>query len=244
MNNIPSETIETFARSIFREAMHYGFTRLDLIRLINVLMDLSAKNGDELGDSSRRRNLAEAQVSGIGDFKALPVQSDRIQIRSFDPRQDMEMLRGWLSDEYGRHFMLSSSTAQPISIDTLIQSPTNHLGLITLPDGTPIGGMAFLDHNIEQRRAELRKLIGVRAFRGQGLAEEATGLWIRYGADGLGIEKIYLSTLQTHIRNIKLNEELGFEVEGLLRNEVRFDGCRHDVLRMGISVSKAETRKK
>jgi RimJ/RimL family protein N-acetyltransferase len=76
-------------------------------------------------------------------------------------------------------------------------------------------------------------LIGDPAFRGQGLAEEATRLWIEYGVNSLDLEKIYVSTLQTHLSNIRLNEKVGFHVEGLLRDEVLIDGTRHDVLRMG-----------
>jgi RimJ/RimL family protein N-acetyltransferase len=60
-------------------------------------------------------------------------------------------------------------------------------------------------------------------------------MWIQYGIHGLGLEKIYVSTLQTQIANIKLNEKIGFQVEGLLTNEVLIDGERCDVLRMGLS---------
>ena len=42
-------------------------------------------------------------------------------------------------------------------------------------------------------------------------------------AEGLGVEG-----------NIRLNEDLGFRVEGVLRNEVLIDGTYHDVLRMGL----------
>ena len=62
-------------------------------------------------------------------------------------------------------------------------------------------------------------------------------MWIQYGIHGLGLglEIIYVSTLQTQIANIKLNEKIGFQVEGLLTNEVLIDGERRDVLRMGLS---------
>ena len=39
-----------------------------------------------------------------------------------------------------------------------------------------------------------------------------------------------------NIGNIKLNEELGFQVEGILRNEVYFDDQYHDILRMGMLI--------
>jgi len=85
-----------------------------------------------------------------------------------------------------------------------------------------------------EHKAELRKLIGEPGMRAKGLAKESTRLWIHYGIEVLGLRKIYLNTLDTNIRNIKLNEELGFKFEGILRNEVFFDGKYHDVLRMGI----------
>jgi hypothetical protein len=56
------------------------------------------------------------------------------------------------------------------------------------------------------------------------------------GIAGLGLKKIYLNTLETDVRNIRLNEELGFKVEGILRNECFFDGEYHDILRMALLV--------
>ena len=106
--------------------------------------------------------------------------------------------------------------------------------MITLKDGRAIGSVAFLDYDPVQRKAELRKLIGEPELRGKGYAKEASELWLRYGLGTLGLKKIYLNTLNTNLRNLRLNEELGFKIEGILRNEVYFDGQYHDVLRMGL----------
>ncbi len=232
-NGIPRETIEALSRSIFKQASNYGFGKVDIIKLINELLDLCS--------AGVRENDADDDVAGERidltaiDCHDLPLVGSRLSIRNFGEGQDRQCLESWLSDRYGRYFVLSCATATRTTLDSLCESETNHLGMITLPDGRPIGAMAFLDHSKEQQRAELRKLIGDPSSRGQGLAEEATRLWIRYGFQGLGLKKIYVSTLQTQIANIKLNEDIGFEVEGLLRNELLIDGHRHDVLRMGIS---------
>jgi RimJ/RimL family protein N-acetyltransferase len=231
---IPSETIDTLARSIFKEASGYGFGQVDLIRLINALMDLCTKV--EFSAKTPEEEVRPDLGAFTGSPTELPVVGERIIIRSFDNARDKRLLEQWLPDKYGRYFLLSCATAQSITIDALIGSDDNHLGIITLLDGTPIGAMAFLDHSQKQKRAELRKLIGDTASRGRGLAEEATKLWIRYGVRKLNLEKIYVSTLQTQISNIKLNERFGFRVEGLLRNEVTIDGSRHDVLRMGLCI--------
>ena len=234
---IPPETIDTLARSIFKEASGYGFGQVDIIRLINVLMDLCTDS--EFPANSPGEETRPDLGALTGPPLELPLVGERIKIRPFDNTQDKRLLERWLPDKYGRFFVLSCATAQSITIDALTDSRNNHLGIITLLDGTPIGAMAFLDHSKKQKRAELRKLIGDTASRGKGLAEDATKLWIAYGARTLNLEKIYVSTLQTQISNIKLNERIGFRVEGLLRDEVTIDGSRHDVLRMGLCISAA-----
>lgn len=231
-NKIPAETIDTLARSIFREASNYGFDRVDMIRLINELMDLcTAVEGSvqKLPDAVR----PAAFDGGTQDIQ-LPLVGERVIIREMQGENDRQILEQWLPDKYGRYFLVSCATAQSTTVDAILANPDNHLGMITLRDGTPIGVMAYFDHSKSQKRAELRKLIGDLNSRGMGFAEEATRLWIRYGIGVLGLDKIYVSTLQTQISNIRLNESIGFRVEGLLRNEVLIDGVRHDVLRMGL----------
>ena len=227
---IPIATIQTFARSISKEASNYGFGQLDLIRLINELMDnctgQESDNAEETRSHEDLTNLASNATS-------LPLTGKRLKIRPFDGDSDMALFDAWLADKYGRYFVLSSNAARSVSIEELADSDTNHLGIITTLEHKPIGALAYLDCDIDQKRAELRKLIGDPEFRGMGLAEEATRLWIAYGINALRLEKIAVSTLQTHINNIKLNEKVGFQVEGLLRDEVLIDGTRHDVLRMG-----------
>lgn len=233
-DKIPEQTISTLARSIFREASSYGFGQVDVVRLVNELMDLCT--GDPAANSVPQTRAIEDLDKLSQSTGQLPLIGERVKIRAYQSDTDQQLLEDWLPDKYGRYFVLSCATAQNITVAALTESENNHLGIITSMDDKPIGALAYLDHSETQRRAELRKLIGDVNSRGQGLAEEATRLWVSYGLQTLGLEKIYVSTLQTHIRNVKLNEDIGFRVEGLLRNEVLIDGARHDVLRMGIWV--------
>lgn len=233
MSTIPDATIRAYARTVYHEAQKYGFERADELRLINALMDLIADSGA----NETAADLRPPPQAGARDLQvdALPLRSRRLTIRLASGENDIALLETWMHGPYGEHFMLSCSTAQRHDARSLIMHPANAIGLIELLDGTPIGAVAFLDIDREQRRAELRKLIGAAAERGKGYAEESTLLWIEYGRQQLGLQKIYLSTLQTHLRNIRLNESVGFRIEGVLRNEVLLDGRRHDVLRMGLS---------
>jgi RimJ/RimL family protein N-acetyltransferase len=236
-HKIPDETIRVFSRSLYHEGQRYGFEPIDFVRLINMLMDLAA--GDVAAPAAvEGPHKAPALCYDELNVDAFPLSSPRIHIRRANAKVDVAMLERWMQDDYGRHFLLSCATAQSMTVPSLLKNPANDIGIVTLSDGSPIGSVAFLDLDLTQGRAELRKLIGVSEARGKGFAEEATTLWVKYGCERLNLEKFYVSTLQTHLRNIKLNESIGFRVEGVLQDEVRIGKNRHDVLRMGLTAER------
>lgn len=239
---IPDQTIKAFARSIVHETRNYGFTQVDIVRLINALVDTSVDP----------RHAYQAADTGSHFSKNLPIDDPRLQVTEFPlrgvgltiresvPDSDLALLDSWLTDRYGQHFVLSCATAHRADARSLFANPDNIVGIVLDEGETPIGAVAYLGHDRQQRRAELRKLIGVPAARGRGYAEQATALWLKYGIEQLGLEKVFVSTLQNHLRNIQLNEAVGFRVEGVLIDEVLIDGKREDVLRMGFCVQRRD----
>lgn len=235
-NSLPDRTLETIVRSFYKESSMYGFTQIDYVRFVNLLLDLSMESSaseSKVPDEERRIGFDYEDTSS-DHFKDLPIEGKRIRIRKLDPANDMEILKEWLKDKSGRQFLLSRITAQAIDIERIVNDDWNVFGIITAHDNAPIGCVAYLGFNCEQRKAELRKLIGEPTMRGKGYAKEATQLWIRYGQTALDLKKIHLSTFHTDMRNVRLNEDLGFKVEGILRNEICVDGVYLDVLRMGL----------
>ena len=217
----------------FSSASAYGFKKIDYLRFVNVLLDMAMTNSKVLEENGH--HVDPVKIDKKANAEGLPLAGERISVRSYKSR-DKKILQNWLKDEDGRHFLLSRLTAKAVQVDKFIGDKSCLMGIITLKDDTPIGAIAYCNHNPQQYRAELRKMIGDPSKRAMGYAKEATQLWIQYGIQKLGLKKIYLSTLNNNIRNIKLNEELGFQVEGILRNEVYFDNKFHDVLRMGMFI--------
>lgn len=228
-SSIPIATIEAIARSLFKETAQYGFRQVDYLRFVNVLLDMSMKNGIHPEKMNPENIIYDPQ-----DNATLPLIGERVKVREFVIEKDKPHYEKWIADKDGRHFLISRITAKTTEIGESFSSDQNIIGVIILQNSeeTPIGLLAFFDYDKVQRKAELRKLIGEPEFRGKGLAKEATKLWIQFGISTLGLKKIYLNTIDTNIRNIKLNEELGFKVEGILRNECFVDGKYHDVLKM------------
>jgi len=233
---IPDVTIETLSRNFYKETAQYGFGPIDYVRFVNLLLDLSmAKEREQAAQEAGAEESTGGEVKlPTIDASRLPLRGPRVVVRDFDRTRDISLFERWLADEAGRQFLLSSVTARRLTIREVAESPGSRIGIVTLPEGDPIGSVAYFDCDATHRKAELRKLIGEPAMRGKGYAREAAALWIQYGLQALGLRKIYLNTLETNIRNIRINEELGFRVEGILHDEVCIDGTYHDVLRMGL----------
>jgi RimJ/RimL family protein N-acetyltransferase len=225
---LPKVTIEATARSFYKQAVDYGFALSDFVRFTNDLLGIAmAPSEDPPPSSSMMPGAAKRR------YDALPLEGRRVLVRRFGEPGDREVLEGWVHEEEGRFFLLSTASGRNCEVDDLLKGDHNLVGMVMF-EGRPVGSVAYLDFNPGQRRAELRKVIGEVELRGRGLGREASKLWLGYGIGALGLRKIYLNTLATHIRNIRINEEIGFRVEGILRNEVIVDGTHRDVLRMGL----------
>jgi len=229
--NIPDTTIEALTRNFYKESIEYGFRYEDYLKFVNVLLEyaIEFKNGN----NDLKKNETITDDMDLENF-ALPIETKNLIIRKCELDTDRAIINEWSKDNYGGYFLLSMTSAKHYTVDQILNDESNILAVIAEKDNLPIGLMAFLNYDRKYKKAELRKLIGVPKLRGKGLGKEATKYWIQYGFTELGLNKIYLNTVDTNIRNIKLNEELGFKVEGILRNEILIDGNYHDVLRMGL----------
>jgi RimJ/RimL family protein N-acetyltransferase len=231
-NPLPPITVEAAARSFYKQAVGYGFSLSDFVSFTNTLLGIAMAPRDLEGIPSEGP-ASEGPRSERARYRHFPLVGEKVSIRPFGERDDRALLERWVDDEQGRFFLFSTASGQTLQVDDVLLRARKLLGMVMF-EGRAVGAIAFLDHSPDQRRAELRKIIGERQLRGRGLGREASRLWVGYGLGALGLKKIYLNTLSTHIGNIKINEEIGFQVEGILRNEVLIDGTYRDVLRMGL----------
>lgn len=227
MNNI---TVDAVAKSIVNEASKFGFKQADYIKLVNALVDLSLAKKPLVESNIATQNEPSVKIQD------LPISNNNLSIRRFNRVSDYDIVNKWLEDSFGGWFLLSRSYTRDRTLDELIEDDRNVIGVIELSDSQPIGLMGYLDVDNNHHRAEMRKLIGEQEHRGKGFAKQATKLWINYGISALGLKKIYLNTIENNIRNVTINKELGFQIEGVLRKECFFEGKYYDLLRMGLIV--------
>jgi RimJ/RimL family protein N-acetyltransferase len=223
-------TVQAISKTIISETSKWDFKQTDYISLVNDLLDQSLIKSTKIEPIEKKDEKAKRVKL---DF---PLRGKKILIRKFDNNNDYKIVQDWLKEDSGRWFLLSRSSSIDKTLQQILEDKRNVFGIISLPDSTPIGLMGFLNCDQNNHKAEMRKLIGEGIHRGKGYAKEASMLWIHYGINNLGLKKIYLNTIENNIRNITLNKELGFQIEGILKREFLINNQYYDVIRMGYIV--------
>jgi len=93
----------------------------------------------------------------------------------------------------------------------------------------PIGSIGFNHINWVSRNANIFLTIGEPEYWGKGIAGEASKLMINYGFTELNFHKIFAAVITPNSRSLRAAEKLGFEKEGILKEEMYVDGQYHDV---------------
>jgi len=93
----------------------------------------------------------------------------------------------------------------------------------------PIGRIGFNHIDWVGRNANIFAEIGEPEYWGKGIAGEASRLMINYGFTELNLHKIIAGAFTPNKRSLRAAEKLGFEKEGVLKEEKYVDGQYHDV---------------
>lgn len=97
-----------------------------------------------------------------------------------------------------------------------------------------IGYFTLQKIDLINRNAMLGIVIGNSDYRGKGLGKEIMQNGINYGFNTLGLYKIFLNVLENNESAIKLYKNIGFEIEGVLKQHYFFNNRWHNVIIMSI----------
>ncbi len=240
-------TRESILKVISNELAGLDLSPADYVQVANSILDSALGKNEETsgleaiygeggageesrnnGNNSLKSDLNNRKISG------LPVVTDDISIRACQPESDFEIFEKWTREDRGREFLLSRLENNIEKAEEVFFNRSHLFGMVCNAMQEPIGVVGFLNYDREHKKAELRKLIGEPSCRGKGLGKKASRLWVGYGLYVLKLRKIYLYTFDSNLRNIRINEELGFRLEGVFREEHLVDGKPKDILRMSL----------
>jgi RimJ/RimL family protein N-acetyltransferase len=110
------------------------------------------------------------------------------------------------------------------------------LALVVWADGERVGHVYLIreePNDRTYRRAELAYWITPDA-QGNGYATDAARTVLNHGFDRLDLHKVVAETFESNAASACVLEKLGFEKEGILRDEALVDGKFVDLLRFGL----------
>ncbi|WP_240339673.1 GNAT family N-acetyltransferase [Halobacillus ihumii] len=110
-------------------------------------------------------------------------------------------------------------------IDLVICLQTNH---------QMIGDLAMLEIDHQNRKAVVRISIFDKNYWGQGYGTESMSLLLEFGFNHLNLHRVGLDVFSYNERAMKSYQKLGFKREGVIRDDLYYDGEYHDSILMGV----------
>ncbi len=226
------------AENIVRELREGGHTGHELLGFASAVMQAITDNAwdDRPGAEATRTEQPALPMNTELDPDGRPVLSGRRVLLRSPVEADRAALEQWTNDPLVRASLIPVVLQHVIdNLDELARDE-GRLDLMVCDRATRTGiGLVSL-HDIDRAvgQAELGKVIGDPAFRGKGAAQEATRLIVAHGFQALRLNRIYLRTRGGNLKNIRLNERMGFRFEGVLQQAVLTEGQLTDVVLMGM----------
>lgn len=91
-------------------------------------------------------------------------------------------------------------------------------------DGIPVGVIGLLQIDKINQKAEYYITVGESSLKRKGVATKATQLILKYGFETLGLRKIYLNVDEKNVAACALYEKIGFQCEGVFKEDMYFRG--------------------
>ena len=149
-------------------------------------------------------------------------------------RRDSELHRLWDSDPAA---MRSEATLKRWRTRQFIENGPDDgysfFSVRTLSGNEHIGD-AMLRVNWPNRDAVLGMGIGDRTHWGRGFGTDALNLLLAFAFAELNLRRVTLGVFAYNRRAVRLYERAGFQMEGVMRGEVRREGQHLDGLYMGL----------
>ena len=237
---IPDVTLETLAKSFFRDALYYGFRKLDYLRFVNRLLGVMMNNAAKL-DGCIEIKAAVDRLKFPSHVTQLPIDGHEVTLTKLEYKKSFDELHRWIPDGVIRRGLRST-----VMVNQTPNYTSGELGhtkiaaVITRHNDQPIGVISYIDHDSIHRKAELLVYFDEDEEEKKAVKKEAIMLWLAFGIKVLGLRKIYTNILSTDRNTITMNEEIGFRVEGILQNEVIYENQYHDIFRMGLFATESD----
>lgn len=166
------------------------------------------------------------------------IQGERVILRPIEPR-DVPLLRAWQNDP-----AVMTGWALPHPLLAHDQFDEDFAGrfrqfdtaghFIVEVDSVAVGRIDFHGFDERHRGAEISLYIGETSAWGRGYARDAVATLATYLFRERRAARVSLTVIESNDRARKLYEAVGFQVEGVLRDHIHFNGAYHNEIVMAL----------
>ena len=168
------------------------------------------------------------------------LETDRLYVRSLVSADVTQDYVDWLNDPEVNRFLESRfSRATFADVEQYVQSVSQDddsyfLGIFLKSDQKHIGNIKLdaIDHY--HRRGIIGLMLGDKQEWGKGYATEAIRVLTQYGLEELKLLKLSAGCYESNMGSKRAFEKVGYQIEGLLRNQVETGAGREGLWQMGI----------
>lgn len=230
------------ANSLVSQLLRSGCDTGQIVDFATQILHHVTQNGfancKEPGNSPEPNNVIEIpwkleqKKFSSGKGPAITIHGKRVTLRSVQ-KADLPLLASWRKDSRIQQTCSHERLRELIQTFPATNSDRNDF-IICEESDSPIGLVSLFNRCKTVQQAEIAKLIGNPDALGVGYAREASCLILAFAFEHLGLERVYLRTNGFNLKNIKLNERLGFKFEGILRASYRLNDDLIDVVLMSM----------
>jgi RimJ/RimL family protein N-acetyltransferase len=232
--NPHEQMLRLVARGFHRELIKYGVKEPEIVTVAAHLLDNVVLKSPPASKPAEKYNQlftirdvrddwAGAQRLGLHDVTLTPLDLGRVR-----------QVAGWLENPRIRSSFFPRFPESVEKLTAHFRSPDQeYFAIWHQQDFVGIVGAENLDPL--SAKLEMKKLVGDPNMRGKGIGKRATFLFLYHVFVIRKFYKVYLHTLDINIRNLNLNGNLGFSLEGVFFDDVCIDGIRQDVVRMALT---------
>jgi RimJ/RimL family protein N-acetyltransferase len=232
-SNPHEQMLRLVARGFHKELIKYGVKEPEIVTVAAHLLDNVVLKSPPASKQVEKYN----QLFTIRDVRdqwadAKKLGLHEVTLTPLGPGQ-VGQVAGWLENPKIKASFSPRFPETKAKLAAHFESPgQEYLAIWHQQDFVGIIGGENID--ADSTKLEMKKLIGDPNMRGKGIGKRATFLYLYHVFVIRKFYKVYLHTLEINIRNLNLNGNLGFSLEGVFFDDVMIDGQRQDVVRMAL----------
>ncbi|NOG43898.1 MAG: GNAT family N-acetyltransferase [Calditrichaeota bacterium] len=228
------QMLKIVSSSFYRELVKYGVNHSDIVSVSTNLLDYVTESKHK--SIEKKENSFDFKVEDIRNnwTENSTISLNGVNIRPL-VKENIKQVTKWLKAKELSGTFIGFLPKEKKELEDYLLNSKDKFFFATYYKNEKFVGIIGAERIDDQfKKLEMKKFIGEKEFRGKGIGKFSTFLFLYYVFNILEFNKVFIHSMDTNIKNINLNSHFGFDLEGLLFNEVSVNGLFHDVIRMGL----------